>query len=75
MLLVMCNTHQITACDLTVIANYQFYAYHIYIVTVSESSEIMQFQVTVAMNCKNMHEYRLCGMSHMNKQSFISQKE
>jgi hypothetical protein len=48
---------------------------YIYIVTVSKSSEIIQLQVTIAMDCSNMHERRLSSISHTSKQSSVSIKE
>jgi hypothetical protein len=41
-------------------------------VTVSQNSEITQFGITIATNCRALHECKLCSRSGMSEQSFVS---
>lgn len=44
-------------------------------VIVSESSEITQFQVTIATNCRMLPDCKLCSRPWLNELSFVSDKE
>jgi hypothetical protein len=41
----------------------------------SNSPEIMQFQITMAMNCRVLHEHKLYNRSRMSGQTFVSSEE